>query len=185
MIVESFQKTGILPLVCDHNLTTGSEVVYHELTSGDPDIPQILAEEIMTREGEIIGLFLTGMIPPYLSAAETLDLIHDNNGLAIVPHPFCSFRRSSALKEETLLELAGRIDIIEGFNSRNTHDDEDRRAREFALCHNKPVSVGSDAHHQKDLGKYWLELEPFGTPEELMRSLGSVTVRFPVMVRGR
>jgi predicted metal-dependent phosphoesterase TrpH len=90
-IVKCFRRTGILPLVCDHNSITGAEKVFGEICAADPAIPRILAEEIMTADGEIIGLFLTEEIPPFLSADETLDRIHDQGALSIVPHPFCSY----------------------------------------------------------------------------------------------
>ncbi len=170
-IVTSYEKTGVLPLVCDHNRTSGSEAVSYELQAIDPDLPVILAEEIMTQEGEIIGLFLTGMIPPYLGAAETLDLIHDQGALALVPHPFCAWRKTSALWPGTLDEVIGRVDIIEGFNGRTIREKDNRRAREYARFHDRPVSVGSDAHVPENLGKYWRELEPFSTPKELLAAL--------------
>ena len=180
-VVRSYRRTGVLPLVCDHNTTAGSVVVYHGIRQQDPGIPAIAAEEVMTAEGEVIGLFLTEEIPPYLPAAETVDLIHDQGGLVLVPHPFCSFRTGSALWRDTLEAIAGRVDIIEGFNGRTIRDEENQAARAFAARHQKPVSVGSDAHLPADLGRYWLELEPFFSPGELMRSLAAGTVRYPVL----
>jgi predicted metal-dependent phosphoesterase TrpH len=182
-IVTSYRKTGILPLVCDHNTTAGSTVVCHEIRDLDSLIPVILAEEIMTAEGEIIGLFLSDMVPPYLSAAETIEIVHEQGGLVLVPHPFCSFRTSSALRRDTLVDVIRDIDIIEGFNARTLRDEENSAAREFASQQGKPFSVGSDSHLPQDLGRFWLELEPFVTPEELMRSLTACTVRYPVMHR--
>ena len=65
-IVGSYNRTGILPLVCDHNSIAGSERVYDILCKNDPDLPYILAEEIMTSDGEIIGVFLNEEIPKLL-----------------------------------------------------------------------------------------------------------------------
>lgn len=182
-IAKSYRQTGVLPLVCDHNRTAGSEVVYHELRAEDTELPLIVAEEIMTAEGEIIGLFLSEMVPPYLSAAETLDIIREQGALSIVPHPFCSFRSTSALWEGTLREVAGRVDIIEGFNARTIRERDNLRAREFAAEHKKPVSVGSDAHLQENLGRFFIELEPFFSPKDLLASLRAATVRLPVLRR--
>lgn len=183
MIVDNFRQTGVLPLVCDHNKTAGSEVVSHYLKEINPEIPVILAEEIMTQDGgEIIGLFLTDMVPPYISVAEALDIIHDQNGLALVPHPFCFFR-GNTLWEDYRTEVIAGIDIVEGFNARVIYAKDNAAAREFAERNGKPFSVGSDSHHPKDLGRYWLELEPFSTPEELMTSLRAKTVRYPILKR--
>ncbi len=182
-IVQSYRRTGILPLVCDHNTTAGSAIVCHTIRYHSLDIPEILAAEIMTSEGEIIGIFLSDMVPPYLSAAETIEIIHEQGGLALIPHPFCSSRTSSALQRDVLFEVVRSVDIIEGFNARTMHDSDNRVAREFATQYGKPISVGSDSHLPGDLGRYWLELEPFSTPKELLASLTAGTVRYPVFNR--
>lgn len=178
-IVGSCERTGILPLVCDHNTIAGSQVVSRDLREIMTGFPEVFAEEVMTRQGEIIGLFLTDEIPPYLDAAETIDSIHDQGGLALVPHPFCSFRTTSALWRDTLFEVAEKVDIIEGFNGRNVYDEDSLAAQEFAGRFGIPLSAGSDAHRPSDLGRYWLELEPFTTPKELLRSLSAATVQSP------
>lgn len=177
-IVDLFTSRRILSLVADHNSTAGSSAVYAEIRTIDPEIPLILSEEIMTAQGEIIGLFLTGEVRPYLSAAETVDLIHDKGGLVLVPHPFCSYRTSSAIRPGALDGIIGNVDIIEGYNARTVRDEDNFRAREYAVAHHKPVSVGSDAHTTLELGRCFMELEPFASPEELLRSLTSRRAEF-------
>jgi predicted metal-dependent phosphoesterase TrpH len=172
-IVDLYQKRGILSLVCDHNSTAGSAEVYAAIRKTDPDIPLILSEEIMTASGEIIGLFLTEEVRPYLSAAETVDRIHDQGGLALVPHPFCSYRITSALRPDILDEIISGVDIIEGYNARVVQDKDNYRAREYAVAHNKPVSVGSDAHTVQELGRCFMELAPFSGPGELLDTITS------------
>lgn len=48
----------------------------------------ITGEEITSREGHILGLFLQRRVPPLLSAQETIAAIHEQGGLAIAAHPF-------------------------------------------------------------------------------------------------
>ena len=177
-IVRLFETQGVLSLVADHNSTTGSLVVYGDIRSSHPDVPLILSEEVMTESGEIIGLFLTETVHPYLSAAETVDIIHDQGGLALVPHPFCSYRVSSAMHPGILDEIIADVDIIEGYNARTLRDEDNNRAREYAGAHNKPVSVGSDAHTTAELGRCFLEIPPFATPQELLRGLASGRATF-------
>jgi predicted metal-dependent phosphoesterase TrpH len=176
-IVKCFERTGILPLVCDHNTLTGSIKVYDAICSAYPDIPRILAEEIMTSEGEIIGLFLNEEIPAFLSVEETLDRIGDQGALSIVPHPFCSYR-SSAISFYALDRIIDWVDIVEGFNARVIDDRDNLVAREYAARHNKPVSAGSDAHTPLELGRTWLTIKPFSTPQELMRELLDAEVHY-------
>src|SRR5437879_3449609 len=47
----------------------------------------IVGEEVTTRAGHLIGLFLQGRIPRLRSLEATLRMIHDQGGIAIVPHP--------------------------------------------------------------------------------------------------
>jgi predicted metal-dependent phosphoesterase TrpH len=177
-IVDLFFNRNILCLVADHNTTAGASAVYADIRKTDPEIPLIISEEIMTAQGEIIGLFLTEEVHPYLSAAETVDRIHDQGGLVLVPHPFCSYRTSSAIRTGALDEIIGHVDIIEGYNARTVKDEDNFRAREYAMQHHTPVSVGSDAHTIQELGRCFLELEPFTGPEELIRSLKSGRAEF-------
>jgi predicted metal-dependent phosphoesterase TrpH len=176
-ILNCYNRMGILPLVCDHNCVTGSEKVYREICAADPDVPFILAEEIMTADGEIIGLFLTEEIPPFLSAEETLDRIKDQGALSIIPHPFCSFR-SSVLSSDMLDRIIDRVDIIEGFNSRVIDDNDNFVAQQYAARNKKPVSAGSDAHIPLELGRTTVTLPSFFTPAELMRVIPKATINY-------
>src|ERR1035437_4893600 len=48
----------------------------------------VVGEEITSREGHILGLFLTSRVSPRLSAVETVEAIHAQGGLAVAAHPF-------------------------------------------------------------------------------------------------
>ncbi len=48
----------------------------------------IVGQEIWTKEGHILGLGLKERVEDSLSAADTIDLIHDQGGIAVAPHPF-------------------------------------------------------------------------------------------------
>lgn len=48
----------------------------------------IVGQEVWTREGHIIGLGLKARVDDFLSAAETIGLIHQQGGLAVAVHPF-------------------------------------------------------------------------------------------------
>jgi predicted metal-dependent phosphoesterase TrpH len=176
-IVQSFKRTGILSLVCDHNSITGSKLVNNILCKSDPNFPRILAEEIMTADGEIIGLFLQEEIMPYRSAEETLDEIRDQGALSIVPHPFCTYR-SSVLRKNVMDRIIDRIDIIEGYNGRMLDDWENAMARGYAQRQGKPVSAGSDAHTSFELGRTYVNLEPFSDPKELLKALPDASVHY-------
>jgi predicted metal-dependent phosphoesterase TrpH len=172
-----YERRHILPLVCDHNSLAGSVHVYRQIRAINPEIPEILAEEIMTADGEIIGAFLQEEIPPFMSAEATLDAIHDQGALAIVPHPFCSFR-SGAIRADALDRIIGRVDILEGFNGRMTDERDNDCARRYATLHGIPLSAGSDAHTLVELGRTYVEMEPFSSPEELVHGIRGAAIHY-------
>jgi len=182
-IFQSWRRTGIIPLVCDHDTLEGSNRVMRAVHAEDPALPLLLAEEITTLEGEIIGLFLTEEIPPGLSAAETLDLIHCQGGLTLIPHPFCT-HRGKVLRPGARNALVDRIDLIEGHNARNISEDEDRLAVVFACDLGIPFTAGSDAHTTMELGRVWMEVPPFDSPKGLMKGLAGAPFTFRRMSRG-
>ena len=48
----------------------------------------IVGEEISTREGHMLALFLQKRVPPDLSIERSIELVHAQGGLAVVAHPF-------------------------------------------------------------------------------------------------
>ncbi len=176
-IADGWKKYGVLPVVCDHNSIRGADETCRLIREQSPDVPVILAEEILTSEGEIIGLFLNEEIPACLTAAETLDIINDQGAISIVPHPFCTYR-STAIRRDTLMEVGNRIDVIEGYNARNVTNLANIQAQQFAQKWMKPVSVGSDAHTPFELNSSYATIEPFETPGELVRNLLTADVRY-------
>ena len=59
----------------------------------------IVGEEVSTREGHLLTLFLTKRIPPGLSIERSIELAHAQGGLAIVAHPFHRLFRFSVQRE--------------------------------------------------------------------------------------
>lgn len=182
-IFQSWKRTGIIPLVCDHDSLEGSLRVMRAIHAEDPTIPFLLAEEVTTREGEVVGLFLNEEIPPGLPASETLDLIHGQGGLSLVPHPFCT-HRGRVLLAGARNALVDHIDLVEGHNARNLSEGEDRLAVLFASEMAIPFTAGSDAHLALELGRVWMEIPPFDSPAQLLKGLAGAPFTFRRMNRG-
>lgn len=176
-IVRAWERHRLFSVVCDHDTIRGALEVCRGIRELDPDAPLVLAEEITTADGEIIGLFLNEELPPGLPAEETVDRVHEQDGLVLIPHPFCRYR-SRAIRKDVLAGLVHRVDIIEGYNARNVTDEDNDRALRFAEEHGKPVSVGSDAHIAIELARVWVEVPPFETPAELVACLRGARVCF-------
>ena len=94
--------------VTDHNTTRGGLVTQELAAERFPEVRVIAGEEVRTRDGEILGLFLSEEIPRGLSAEETLDRIKSQGGVAGAPHPYDVFR--SGLKPGVLERTALPLD---------------------------------------------------------------------------
>jgi len=165
-----------LDVVCatDHNTIEGA-LRLRELADG---FRVIIGEEVSSREGELIGLFLEHPVPRDLSAEETIAAIHAQGGLVSVPHPF-SHNRPAHLRRETLDRLWPQIDALEILNARELDAADNRKAAEFARERNIPGAVGSDAHRVADLGRAWLACPDFSGPEDFLDAIRAGTVHRP------
>lgn len=166
-IVKAVERRGLDALaVTDHN-SIGGALRLRDLAP----FMVVVGEEIMTTEGEIIGLFLAEEIPALLSPEETVARIHGQGGVVYIPHPFDRVRRSSHLKAAALKRLLGQIDVVEVINSRTTLPWDNQRAERFCAQHGLLRGAGSDAHLPREIGQAWVELPPFGNAAEFLTSL--------------
>ena len=135
----------------------------------------IVAEEIMTTRGEIMGMFLQELIPCGLSLEESIRRIKEQGGIFCTQHPFDKFRKE-ALDAATMDEIADRIDVVEIFNSRNPLVRSSLQARQFALEHHLPGCAGSDAHSAGEIGNAWVEMPEFRDQKEFLQALAQARV---------
>ncbi len=130
----------------------------------------IVAEEILTDNGEIIGMFLKEGIPSHIPLEEAIARIKDQDGLICLPHPFDPLR-GLKLNGNRIEKLAEQVDIIEVFNARSPFFRPARKARELALKHNLPETVASDAHSTKEIGRTYVEMPEFNDKDEFLQAL--------------
>jgi predicted metal-dependent phosphoesterase TrpH len=147
----------------DHNTVEGAL----ELVRIAPGLT-IVGEEAKTREGEIIGLFLTDRLEPYLTPEKVLDLIHEMGGLTYMPHPLD--RHRAHFRPERLVELADRIDIIETYNPWCDAAANAAAAR-LAADLGKVAATGSDSHGIQELGRSWMEIDEYRDPRDFLDKL--------------
>jgi len=134
------------------------------------DFLVIPGEEIRTCAGEITGLFLREPIPPGLSPQETIARIRAQGGLVYVPHPLAR-GVPSRIRRAALEEILPQVDILEGFNARVPLSADDRAAQRLAEACGLAIGAGSDAHYPFEIGRGWVEIEEFATPEEFLANL--------------
>jgi hypothetical protein len=158
--------------ITDHDTIEGAL----RLREMDTGLQVIIGEEITTADGELVGLYLEKKVAPGLTAEHSIGLIHEQGGLAYVPHPFSRNRRRH-LRRPVLERVAPTIDIVEVFNAREVASSSNLRAFEFARAHDLPGGVGSDSHRRIEIGRTYVDVVPFVTPQELLVALreGKVT----------
>ena len=128
----------------------------------------IVGEEAKTLEGEVIGLFISGYLPPFRRPEQVLDLIHEMGGLTYIPHPLDPHR--SHFRAERIVDLADRIDIIETYNPWCDHRANEAAAA-LAQDLGKVTATGSDAHAAEELGRSWMEMEDYSDPHDFLEKL--------------
>jgi len=165
-IVDHCLNAGINCLaVADHNTIEGAL----KLQKIAP-FKIIVAEEIMTSEGELMGLFLTEEIPRGLSPEETIARIKSQGGLVNIPHPFGRWPLYNPKKLKTP-EFLSQLDIIEVFNSRTPLPNSSTKAWQLARKFELPASAGSDAHTLGEIGRAYVEMPQFNDAADFLYSL--------------
>lgn len=165
-IAQRLHARGIDTLfLTDHDVINSTEIT---------SVTIIRSEEITTKEGEIIGIFLNRFIAPGQTLQATLDEIHRQGGLAVVPHPFDRLR-SKRIMPTVLDRHIDDIDIVEVFNARTVFKSDDLLARNYATKYNKPCIYGSDAHTIWEYGLVWMEGVDCSSPQTFLKTLPNAT----------
>jgi len=165
-IINRCLETGINCIaVADHGTTEGAL----KMQSIAP-FPVIIAEEILTTHGEIMGLFLKETIPGGQSVEKTISLIRAQGGPINIPHPFDMFRHS-ALDGRIIEEIVEQIDAVEVFNARCILLRSSIKAEIFAEKYGIPRSAGSDAHTLQEIGNAYVEMPEFNGRDDFLDAL--------------
>ena len=165
-IIKRCLDTGINCItIADHDTIEGA-LKMAEIAP----FPVIVAEEILTPHGEVMGMFLKEKINSGLSIDKAISEIRAQDALVCLPHPFDPFR-GLRLDSSTLEDIAEQIDIVEVFNARSPFPRPATKARNFAGKFNIPGSAGSDAHSLNEIGNTYVEMPEFNGKDEFLRAL--------------
>ncbi len=130
--------------------------------------------EVTTVEGHLLALYIENPVPSFRPLEETVEAIHAQGGLCIVPHPMSwltdSISRRSLERILSSAEQSLYIDGIEIINATLAGSISNRRARNFNCKHQLAETGGSDAHFLAAVGS-GLTLFPGRSAEELRQSL--------------
>ncbi|MBI3745596.1 MAG: PHP domain-containing protein [Chloroflexi bacterium] len=151
-VVRTAARRGLTHLaITDHDRIDGAV----EARAAAPEgLTILVGEEIRTRDGDLIAVFLTEAVPPGLSAVETIAAVRAQGGLVGIPHPFDRFRGSLSKGEGLgdLEGLAATVDWVEAWNARLMVGDGNARAAALAAAAGVPGVAVSDAHTTLEVG---------------------------------
>jgi predicted metal-dependent phosphoesterase TrpH len=135
----------------------------------------IIGEEVSSRDGHIVALFLERRVRPGMSAAATVDAIHDQGGLAIAVHPFWRTQkrtRTGVVHGVGWLAAELDFDAVEVENATPGFYLVNQFARRLNLGLGASEIGSSDAHILDAVGRAYTEF-PGKTPEALRAAIES------------
>jgi predicted metal-dependent phosphoesterase TrpH len=150
MLLEQAAAVGLDALaVTDHDELDASLKAADR--ADDYGLVGIPGMEITSAAGHVLAFGIAEPISAGLDYVETLDRIHEQGGLAVVPHPFQKSRHGVAphITDEQLASA----DAFEVYNSRLLTGRSNRQAESFAVNRGLPMTAGSDAHIAEMVGQ--------------------------------
>jgi len=163
--------------ITDHDTIAGSliaQAYVQKFADRFRPIEVITGAEITSLDGDILALFIEEDIPPGLSAIETVNLIHDQNGLAVAAHPFSHapmLLRIDGMKGVGKQIRTVPFDGVEVRNGTPTEFFSNRIARRVnqrgAKC---SETGGSDGHYLPSVGKSFTYFQG-NTAQDLRHSI--------------
>jgi predicted metal-dependent phosphoesterase TrpH len=189
-VVRAAASRGLTHLaVTDHDRIDGALEAREMATREALPLTVLVGQEIRTRQGDLIGVFLERPIRSGLDAFEAIEDVRAQGGLVGIPHPFDRFRSSllGTGEVDKLEELAPLVDWVETHNARIMVGNGNQRAAEWAVEHELPGVAVSDAHSVLEIGVAYVALDGDpSTADRLRAALATadlVTGRATVFVR--
>jgi predicted metal-dependent phosphoesterase TrpH len=148
-VVRAAASRGLTHLaITDHDRIDGALRARDAAPAG---LTVIVGEEVRTREGDLICVFLERAVPSGSSVVEAIAAARDQGALVGIPHPF-DRHRASLLMNPHVEDLAERVDWVETWNARLVVGGGNERAAAFARTFGLPGIAVSDAHSILEVG---------------------------------
>ncbi len=149
--------------VTDHDVIEGSLRTRDLWEKGNYRFDFVVGEEVSTKEGHLLGLFIEKRVPQGLSMEHSIDLIHEQGGLAIIAHPLHPLFKHSCSRE-TMDRIHNTHDVwfdaVETWNASFCGIYANQQAmRTNRRIYGLPEVGNSDAHTLNGIGRgrTWFE----------------------------
>jgi predicted metal-dependent phosphoesterase TrpH len=174
-ILDAAEAAGLdVIAITDHERVDAAQAARAMAAARGLRVQVIVGEEISTRGGHLLGLFLTDRIPPWRSLKWSVATIHEQGGLAVIAHPLVPYPLcASAGSIRRLMAEQDPIfhpDGIEVFNPTTAGMRWQKRVPPFAAELGLAALGNSDAHRATDVG-HALTTFPGRDPEEVSQAI--------------
>ncbi len=175
-VIARAEATPGLDLIAitDHEDATGGHRGRELAAKRSSRVEVIVGAEVTTRHGHLLALFIDHCPRSFRSVERTLEDIHAQGGLAVIPHPLSWLTRS--LSRRTIDRVVAANEPGVTFDAIETHNPSPAgrltaaRARRLNRRWGLPQTGSSDAHHLPHLGSGWTDF-PGSTAEDLRLAL--------------
>ena len=179
-ILDAVAATGRLDVIAitDHERIDAAIAARHLAQDRGLPFQVVVGEEITTRGGHLLGLFLEHRVPPLKSLRWSIEAVHDQGGIAIPAHPLVPLHLSAqgwALRG--LLDDDNPLvhpDALETFNPTAIGRYGHGRAVAFADERGLARIGSSDAHAIEAIGSAWTTFDG-RTGDDLRRAIAEGT----------
>ena len=178
-ILDSAERAGLdVIALTDHDDIRGAFVLRDLAARRSSPVEIVTGVEVTTRSGHLLALWIEDELPMFAPLADTIALIHERGGMAIVPHPLSYLTFSigeGALRSLHAADAKCRVDGIELANP--SYAGRVRKARASwlnARVLGAAETGSSDAHHAELVGTAWTEFAG-NTAADLRRAIAERT----------
>jgi predicted metal-dependent phosphoesterase TrpH len=182
---ESSTDLDLIAITDHDQLEPGLEAQEAHARRGGYHFDVVAGVEITTLQGHLLALGLQQPVASFRPLSATLDAVHKQGGLCLIPHPLSWLTRSVGRRsiERVLAQRSDGLwfDGIELSNQSPAGRQMDAKIRLLNRRYNLPVGGGSDAHYLQVMGTAWTAFE--GDGWEGLRS--SLKARTTWAERGR
>ncbi len=182
-ILDHVEESGELDVISitDHDEVRGSLEAREIAARKNYRLQVVVGSEITTFEGHLLALFIEKPIRMFQSLEKTIIAVHEQNGLAVVPHPMSWLTLSVGhrlfLRVMNSPDPRVYFDGIEMFNPSIAGRVAHTRAREFNASVLQLAELGgSDAHQLQLIGTAHTIFKG-SSAEELKRGLRERTTK--------
>ncbi len=174
-IIDAAESAGLdVIAITDHERMDAAVAAQAMARARGSKVDVIVGEEVTTRSGHVVGLFMKERIAPWGSLRSSIRRIHEQGGLAIIPHPLVPY--PLCVSGRAIRGLLAEKDAIyhpdgmEAFNASTARMRWSRQAPDFATTVGLTALAGSDAHRAADVGHASISFEG-STPDDVRAAI--------------